>query len=187
MADCSEPGCPNPSKARTLCGTHYGQRSRDGTLPPLPTLADSLEAHVDRLTTPDGCHLGTMPPSSKGYGRFMFQRTNYPLHVIACELAHGPMPTPGMQACHHCDVPMCANPAHLYWGTVQDNSDDRVNRDRQARGVRNWNARLTEDDVRAIRRLASEGTSRQELARRFGVTDVNIGFIVRRRSWKHVT
>jgi hypothetical protein len=39
----------------------------------------------------------------------------------------------GLFACHRCDTPLCCNPAHLYWGTCQQNTDDMV-----ARGRASW-------------------------------------------------
>lgn len=56
---------------------------------------------------------------------------------------------------------------------------------RHAQGVKINTAKLNENDVLEIRRLAS--TVRQsELARRYGVTQVNISAIVRGETWKHV-
>lgn len=47
-------------------------------------------------------------------------------------------------------------------------------------------AKVTEDDVREIRRLAALGITQREIAERFGVTRANIGLIVSRRNWVHV-
>ena len=34
-------------------------------------------------------------------------------------------PVPGHMALHRCGEMLCCNPAHLYWGTHQDNANDR--------------------------------------------------------------
>jgi hypothetical protein len=54
------------------------------------------------------------------------------------------------------------------------------------RGERNGNSKLTENDVREIRHLYSEGFERVNLAAMFCVTLDSIAKIVRRKSWKHV-
>lgn len=56
----------------------------------------------------------------------------------------------------------------------------------KARGER-CNAKLTSQDVVAIRQAASSGISTKELATRFNVTPHNIRAIVSRRSWKHIS
>jgi hypothetical protein len=63
---------------------------------------------------------------------------------------------------------------------------DSVNKGRQPvvlPGEGNANAKLTEADVRAIRRSAA---SAAELVRRYGVTGSTIRMIVRRETWRHV-
>ena len=55
-------------------------------------------------------------------------------------------------------------------------------------GVKNGRAKLTDDDVRAIRRMyAAGGVSLLALADEFGVDQTAVGFIVRRVRWTHVT
>ncbi|WP_238538481.1 hypothetical protein [Nitrolancea hollandica] len=56
-----------------------------------------------------------------------------------------------------------------------------------AKGQRNGRAKLTDDDVRAIRRIfASGGITRRDLAKQFGVSNVVIGNILSGKSWSHV-
>jgi len=52
-------------------------------------------------------------------------------------------------------------------------------------GVRNSRAKLTEEDVKEIRRLAGR-VSQKELATRFGVSCRTIRHVVVRSGWKHV-
>lgn len=91
------------------------------------------------------------------------------------------------QALHHCDNKPCCNPAHIYPGTHADNMRDAAERGttggRPMPGEANPNAKLTADDVRAIR--ASTRTA-AALARRFGVSRTHIGYIKQRRSWEHI-
>jgi hypothetical protein len=105
---------------------------------------------------------------------------------VAWELTRGPIPT-GMYVCHHCDVPLCVNPDHLFVGTHADNTADMMTKNRQAKGVRQGSAKLTDDAVREIRACWLTMASQPELAREFGVTQAVIWAIVNRRTWRHVT
>lgn len=53
------------------------------------------------------------------------------------------------------------------------------------RGMANGNARLTDDDVRAIRLLRGKATKR-EVAEQFGISIHNVCAIWRRVSWRHI-
>lgn len=55
---------------------------------------------------------------------------------------------------------------------------------RHRRGADNPQAKLTESDVRDIRRRYATGESQQSLAQRFGVNAANISMIVNRKTWK---
>lgn len=81
----------------------------------------------------------------------------------------------GLVLDHRCRNRRCVNPDHLEPVTQSENIT------RGDLGVR----KLSEDDVREIRRLAGTVTAR-ELAGRFGVTRGNIHHVVHRLTWKHV-
>ncbi len=96
----------------------------------------------------------------------------------------------GRFALHTCDNPPCCNPAHLYWGDQTRNIADMDRRGRRVRvgspGERHPNHKLTQADVLRIREDWAQGATQQSLATRFGISQVNVSYIVRRKSWAHV-
>lgn len=86
-------------------------------------------------------------------------------HRFSWMLANGPIPE-GLNVLHRCDNTNCVNPNHLFVGTQKQNVDDQRAKGRLWYGERNGRAKLTEDDVRAIR-ASTERTG--VLAKRYGV------------------
>ncbi len=56
----------------------------------------------------------------------------------------------------------------------------------KSRGIAHPNSKLTEDDIREIRELASEGLSQRKIAKQFGVTRGTIEPILKGETWTHV-
>lgn len=144
--------------------------------------------------------LGATFPS--GYGAFGSRQTlgTQRAHRIAYILTNGAI-SDDLYVLHKCDNPRCCNPAHLFLGTAADNSDDKVAKDRQAkgdrqglrkhpgaaaRGERQHLAVLTAEQVRQIRTLHARGAKQNELSRRFGVSTTTLNNIVHRRTWQHI-
>jgi hypothetical protein len=76
------------------------------------------------------------------------------------------------------------NPRHLSPGTPQNNMDDMKEAGRTARGDRNARAKLTEEQVTEILRSPETQTA---LGRKYGISQVHIGRIKNRDSWKYLT
>ena len=136
------------------------------------------------------CVLWTGARFTDGYGRLGSRRA----HRVAWEARYGPIPA-GLVVCHHCDTPLCVRVSHLFLGTPGDNNRDSMLKGRRAKGEAVNTAKLTEAQVREIRRLyepaAVRGqhlgrTSNREIARRYGVSDAMISYILRGTSWRHV-
>jgi hypothetical protein len=123
------------------------------------------------------------------YGVLGWGQEKIKAHRFSYELTFGKIPT-GLLVCHHCDNPKCVNPNHLFLGTSKDNSDDCHKKGRAHResGEKRYNAKLTESDIREIRRRHIPGKygSLSALAREFGVYNTMIHSIVTRKRWKHV-
>lgn len=54
------------------------------------------------------------------------------------------------------------------------------------RGEQCASAKLTEDQVREIRRRVKNGERQKDIAKEYGLQQWSISDIVRRRNWKHV-
>ncbi len=119
----------------------------------------------------------------KGYGKRKFRGKNWLAHRAAYTEAYGEIPE-GMLVCHHCDNPPCVNPEHLFLGTPADNSSDMTAKGRQARGEASGKAKLTEDQVRAIR---ADTRMRREIAADYGVDSTVVSRIRLRHTWRHVS
>jgi transposase len=122
-----------------------------------------------------------------GHGKLRIGSTMVKAHRFSYELHVGPIPE-GMCVLHKCDNPICVNPNHLWIGTRTDNNNDMVSKQRQrgAAGERNCKAKLTEKQVKEIRRLAGKGVSRTQLATMYDVSYSTISQIVREKIWRHV-
>ena len=142
-------------------------------------------------------HIGSTPKKLKPDYKIGDGRSRYTLRVdvgryrkfTAGELVLltfvGPRPK-GLEVCH--DDGNCKNDCveNLRWDTHSSNLLDRRGHGTSVCGERHPRAKLTELEVREIRRRRDNGERGCDLAREFGVTQTMIGYISTRKSWTHV-
>lgn len=110
----------------------------------------------------NGCWIWKKYCLPYGYGRLRINDKMYLSHRLSWEGFNGDIPI-GFHVCHKCDTENCINPNHLFLGTDQDNSDDKIRKGRSKHlfGIDNPNSKLTENKVVEIRKLIDEGYTQQ--------------------------
>lgn len=97
------------------------------------TFDERFERKIERTDT---CWFWTGGKDKDGYGLIKEKGKSLSAHRVALEKKLQRPLRPGYFSCHSCDVNACVNPDHLFEGTVQDNTDDRVAKGRGATGDR---------------------------------------------------
>lgn len=89
---------------------------------------------------------------------------------------------------HTCDKPVCVNPDHLFLGTHQDNMDDKVKKRRQMFGENHPNAKLTENDVKNIRKEVVIGKYGEitRICKKYKIFKSTAWCIIHKKIWKHI-
>lgn len=182
---CGKIFCPLPAELNRgkgrFCSYTCGNRCRSRPL------IDRFFEGVGKKT-PEGCILwgrslkagwhGQIGKGKRGRGMLVASRVSFEIFI-------GPIPE-GMSVLHRCDNPACINPVHLFLGTQKDNMQDMWSKGRGSLGEKHYLAKITADDVRAIRRRADEGEEQKSLAKEFNISKANVCLIVSRSRWKHV-
>ena len=133
------------------------------------------ERFWERVNKTSSCWLWTASTNKNGYGKFRDARwAHVTAHRFSWILANGPIPE-GLWVLHRCDVPGCVNPDHLFLGTARDNNLDMM---KKGRGRWIPPRKLTEDDVRAIRKRIPNETL-TAIAKDYGLHMTNISNIKR--------
>ena|ERR1700686_307593 len=131
-----------------------------------------------------GCWLWMGTVTANGYGQI---REDYAqpsprlyVHRVSWGLHKGPIPN-GLHVLHKCDTPACCNPAHLFLGTMADNTADKVAKGRQSRGSAHYLAKFTPVQIAAIRRSSKQ---QADIARQYGVAPSTICEIKHGKSYR---
>lgn len=185
---CSIHECTSPKRVRGWCTRHYARWLAHGG----PTYSKIATGSVeDKLrfygwTISDaGCWVWQGPINGKGYARMTLNSKSVEVHRVAYEHWNGKIPD-GLVVRHTCDNRPCINPEHLIIGTLADNIQDKVDRDRQARGTGTSAAKLVEQQVLEIRERRAGGCTLRVLALEYGVSEATVSHIALRKTWTHI-
>jgi len=130
--------------------------------------------------------------NSTGYGNVAWRGKRYTAHRIAAwlvDMINTPAAPKNRKdsgfVMHTCDNRKCCNPAHFGVGTYAENQKDAYDKRRrvQPRGQHHTNAKLTNQQAKAIRAAYTKGQTQMKLAAKYGVSQRVISLIVRGESY----
>lgn len=125
------------------------------------------------IVNPDtGCWEWQLSLNNNGYGRKVCGQSIY-AHIYYYQQKYGDIPK-GLELDHKCKVRHCCNPDHLEPVT------HTINMRRSAR------TKYTEETVKYIRQLKSEGLGSRKVSKLLGIPRNTVAFIMSGRLWKNV-
>lgn len=164
------------------------------TLHPAFIVTESLKQRffAKTIKASSGCLIWTGAIQRHSYGAFKIGHEKIDAHVASWRIANAGQPVPiGQLVMHKCDCRMCVNPDHLQLGTTSENMKhahaDGRGEDFKSNGEQHYNAKLTEEMVRALRHeYESTRISGRALAEKHGLVYSTVKSVLQRKSWKHV-
>lgn len=178
---CSIQDCDKPAHRRGWCWRHHNRWKKYGDplaggpfLTPKGEPSRFLNESVLNFSG-DDCLIWPYSRNMSGYGQINLDGTPKIVSRVVCERTYGPPPTTAHEAAHLCGGGHrgCVNPRHLAWKTPVENRADKLIHDTHNRGERHYLSKLTESDVREIRRRRGV-ESQRALGERFGVAHSQI-------------
>lgn len=181
--------CHRPLKSRGMCQRHYHRWRNHGDplitkiRPPERGLTADERFWRDTVTSddPEECWMWSgRVIGDPEYPCFKHEYETVLGHRYACELLNGPQPSGAPVARHLCGINLCVNPNHLVWGTDKENADDQIWHGTFVRGEKSPFSKLTEDQVREIRKSA---LPHREIAATYGISAPLVSRIKNRKKW----
>lgn len=185
---CRVEGCEHVGALKAgMCAAHHHRQLRYGDprvqmRPGNGATEEWVRAHA--TFSGDDCLFWPFGRSTAGYGVATSDGRRIGAARLMCEVAHGPPPTPDHEAAHSCGKGHegCVSPRHLRWATPIENQADKVEHGTSYRGERHWQNKLSEGDVRKIRRLIGV-EPQSKIATMFGINQCTVSEIKTGRKW----
>jgi hypothetical protein len=109
------------------------------------------------------------------------------VHRLVCEAFHGAPALMGQHVAHTDGDKLNNRSDNLRWASPLENEEDKRRHGTTARGERQGASRLTEEQVREIKRVPSRHGLGRDLATKFNVSPSTIALIRANKSWRHVS
>lgn len=135
------------------------------------------------------CLVWTGLVSKHGYGRIRIERKTLKAHRVVWALHNKEDPGDSC-VLHKCDNPSCVNIDHLFLGTHEDNYNDKISKQRQAKGgdhgikcsgIKCKTHKLNESEVKEI---LSSNLSGRVLSKKYNISRRQIERIRNKKSWR---
>lgn len=148
-----------------------------------------------------GCWIWDKSCVNGGYGQVGYRGGNAYVHRLTYTLMVGAVPD-GLFVLHRCDVPSCCNPHHLFLGRQSANMVDMIMNGRANFGWKpggkahnagkksnippglHGMAKLTSENVDAIRAACAAGERQSDVGKRFGIHQSHVSRLVRQENWR---
>jgi hypothetical protein len=130
-------------------------------------------------------------PDRNGYLRVLLYKAGCPrgvnksVHSLVGEAFLGPRPA-GLVICHNNGTPTDNRSANLRYDTQTSNQHDRRIHGTTSEGEKSGMHKLVTHEVLDIRERCRNGESQQSVADSYGVTQTNVSFIMRGKTWRHL-
>jgi len=150
-------------------------------------LNDIKSEHIDSVKrrfflyadVKDGCWGWKASFRPSGYGGLWVNNKNYSINRISWILHFGTIPE-GLFVLHKCDNPVCANPNHLFLGTMMDNSKDKI-----SKGRSNCNKKLSQDQINDIIKRSFElNECQKQIASLYSITPQAVRYVIKKEEAK---
>jgi len=122
----------------------------------------------DCIETPHGTK------DKDGYPRAKYQGRSEFVSRTVMALLYGREAIEGKLVCHTCNNRACVNPAHLYIGDAQTNSDDKHTDGTMCRGKDNGRYRHDVDTAKIIHMYYHLGMSQDEIGAEFDISQSTV-------------
>lgn len=125
-----------------------------------------------------------------GYPRYKLtisgEHRYFEAHVLVARAFLPDQYAPGLEVAHADGDSSHNHYSNLAWKTHADNEADKESHGTSARGARNGGAKLSQEDVLAIRSLRSQGATLKEIADQFGIAFQTVSKISNKDRWNHI-